>query len=249
MPPKYSSAITIHELASEADRNEDYKWVIGRLVEGEYLTLPASTRYDNVRKAFNEFKEEAYLGYFDQLGQTTIDALDQLRAPDPVSEQTSTVPTRLLVNIGQKTGNSQLLPRLGLVYSDELIVPGIPLTWGEMTKNLRRVPESVAVMNNLIELAKAFGEVREKYNAPIYVTSGYRPRAVNVQIGGARESYHIPGRAFDLRPYEINKDPKLARLFAVMKAVFRLTGIGFAPQKGFMHGDIRPANRVIFPYR
>ena len=41
--------------------------------------------------------------------------------------------------------------------------------------------------------------VREDYNQPMIITSGYRHLAYNVTIGGAKNSPHLYGRAVDVR--------------------------------------------------
>jgi len=40
--------------------------------------------------------------------------------------------------------------------------------------------------------------VREHFKVPISVTSGYRSKKLNKLIGGAKNSEHVEGRAFDL---------------------------------------------------
>lgn len=42
---------------------------------------------------------------------------------------------------------------------------------------------------------------REKTNAMIHVTSGYRCAKLNEQVGGAKNSQHVKGQAADLRIY------------------------------------------------
>jgi hypothetical protein len=45
---------------------------------------------------------------------------------------------------------------------------------------------------------KIFQPVREHFKVPISVTSGYRSKKLNKLIGGAKNSEHVEGRAFDL---------------------------------------------------
>ena len=49
-----------------------------------------------------------------------------------------------------------------------------------------------AVANNI------FQNVREHFNVPIAVTSGYRSEALNEAIGGSKSSQHSKGEALDL---------------------------------------------------
>lgn len=54
----------------------------------------------------------------------------------------------------------------------------------------------IANIKKLIE--KLLNPAREAFGAPIYVTSGYRSPILNKAVGGARNSYHMKGRAADL---------------------------------------------------
>ena len=52
---------------------------------------------------------------------------------------------------------------------------------------------------NLKEIAeKVFQPVRDHFGVPIYVSSGFRSKELNYQIGGASASQHTQGRALDL---------------------------------------------------
>ena len=52
---------------------------------------------------------------------------------------------------------------------------------------------------NLIELAKKiFEPIRVHFNKPIYISSGYRCKALNTAIGGAKNSQHMKGEALDI---------------------------------------------------
>jgi hypothetical protein len=52
---------------------------------------------------------------------------------------------------------------------------------------------------NLIELArKIFEPIRVQLNKPIYISSGYRSKALNAAIGGSKTSQHTKGEALDI---------------------------------------------------
>ena len=188
--------------------------------------------------AFTQFKIQNYLSYPEFLGKTTAQSLVVHAERHFVTEQLDNIPTKLLEDAGQKTGKTANLPLVGLVYMNEFIVSGIPLTWGEMTKdfNPRRIPISDDVVRNLIELAKAFGIARSKYGKPVAVTSGYRPAALGI---GVRNSQHIPGRAIDACP--LNR-ADLSQWHRIVMATPEFTAVGNAVSKGFVHADIRPSN-------
>lgn len=55
------------------------------------------------------------------------------------------------------------------------------------------------VINNLRNIAEnIFQPLRDHFNHPIYVSSGYRSPKLNAAIGGSRTSQHMAGKALDL---------------------------------------------------
>lgn len=199
-------------------------------------------------KKFAEFKEKNYLQYPDRLGPSTALSLIESIHPHDISEQLEDIPTKVIADAGCRSGNTANLPGLGLVYANEYIVPGIPLTWGEMTKNFnpRRIPDSKQIVENLIATAKVFGIARAKYGKPVVITSGYRP--ANLGIGASR-SQHIPGKAGDSFPVDRN-DTRL--WYNILRDTPGVMGLGDAtdPRKGgFVHFDIRDErSQVRFGY-
>ncbi len=63
---------------------------------------------------------------------------------------------------------------------------------------IRNVPDAQQVSNLKRLGAEVLDKARERLGAPIYVNSGYRCRELNQRVGGARNSYHMQGRAADL---------------------------------------------------
>ncbi len=52
---------------------------------------------------------------------------------------------------------------------------------------------------NLIELAaKIFEPIRQHFNRPIHISSGFRSKVLNAKIGGAKNSQHTLGQALDI---------------------------------------------------
>lgn len=58
-------------------------------------------------------------------------------------------------------------------------------------------PLSPLLESNLEQLLVAVNLFREKYGIPMFVTSGYRPAAINASIGGAKKSAHMSCQAVD----------------------------------------------------
>ena len=79
------------------------------------------------------------------------------------------------------------------------------LTLGEATKSATAIKNGIdnrptgEHLSNLIQIAsKIFQPLRDHFNAPIIVSSGYRSHDLNQKIGGASGSQHSKGEALDL---------------------------------------------------
>jgi hypothetical protein len=78
--------------------------------------------------------------------------------------------------------------------------------------------------------------LRDHLGKPLVLTSAYRSPAHNKRVGGAKNSRHMQGDAFDVRME--NHDPH--EFEAAARAV-GFTGFGYYPKSGFMHVDTGPA--------
>lgn len=78
--------------------------------------------------------------------------------------------------------------------------------------------------------------LRERLGRPIIITSAYRSDAHNRAVGGAKNSFHLRAKAFDIRME--NHNP--VEFEAAARAV-GFTGFGYYPKSGFMHIDTGPA--------
>ncbi|MEB3355871.1 MAG: D-Ala-D-Ala carboxypeptidase family metallohydrolase [Synechococcales bacterium] len=105
--------------------------------------------------------------------------------PPPPTPSYSGIPFRLPGNVST-------------FYTDQPIIPGGNFTWGEATKNASRIPDTVAIVDNIIGLARELQRARNQIGRPFQVNSWYRPPAINAAVGGASRSYHLTGRAADL---------------------------------------------------
>lgn len=191
--------------------------------------------------AFAKFKEEHWLEYPDTLGKTTalslLEILEMHQGSNDKPQPSSTFES-------SKTGQSMKLPSGKTVFYNERIIDTISLTWGEVTHGCTRVPENKEVVDNIEKVARVFAEVRDKYGAPLGVTSGYRPPAINRAVGGARASQHITGNAVDIYPMDGN----LKRLYEVSKAIPSVVGLGSGMHRGFVHIDARSGGRTYWNY-
>jgi hypothetical protein len=138
-----------------------------------------------------------------------------------------------------------VLPSGLKVGSETQIVKGIPLTWGEMTKDLKRKPVNKQIEGNIVETAIVFGQIRDKMGMPLSITSGYRPANINRAIGGVFNSQHVQGLAIDFTCNDLRK------LLSVVRSVLKERGsggIGLGMAKGFIHFDIGVNRRSIVEF-
>ncbi|MEM1425825.1 MAG: D-Ala-D-Ala carboxypeptidase family metallohydrolase, partial [Cyanobacteria bacterium P01_H01_bin.130] len=113
-------------------------------------------------------------------------------APSPAPKSPSPSPAP------RKRGRGIRIPGVGLVGTNDLIIPGGNFTWGEATKGGDRIPTSSTIARNIITMARRMEQVRSRLgNRPLRITSWYRPPAVNRAIGGARNSTHLQGHGVD----------------------------------------------------
>lgn len=128
--------------------------------------------------------------------------------------------------------------------------PSRHLSWDELAcHDAARTPYPLAWRGTrAVELARAFEAFRAEVGEPLLVASGYRTAAWNRQIGGARASQHVEGRALDLMP--VRGAWTVDRLWTVAHAmaqagVFR----GLGRYEGFLHIDVRPGRLVVWDAR
>jgi len=82
---------------------------------------------------------------------------------------------------------------------------------------------------------KLLNELRELWEEPLHVVSAYRSVAHNKHVGGAKNSYHLQGRAFDIA---VPQGDQLSFAFKACQVGF--TGVILYPRKHFVHVDNRP---------
>ena len=70
-------------------------------------------------------------------------------------------------------------------------------------------PYPAEYADRLAELRAVFNPLRERWDKPLYVTSGFRTPDYNRRVGGRPQSQHLQGRAVDVSAFT---DPEWARL-------------------------------------
>lgn len=76
--------------------------------------------------------------------------------------------------------------------------------------------------------------IREYFNKPMIINSGFRTDSYNKKVGGAKNSYHIKGRAFD-----VHIDNVAPMAIAEYAERIGIKGIIVYPKQGFTHLDSR----------
>jgi len=79
-------------------------------------------------------------------------------------------------------------------------------------------------------------KLRDKINAPLIITSGYRCQTHNKHVGGALNSSHMKGIAVDIDISYMPEEVKESLLKAI-KSIKEIKGVGIA--KSFIHIDTR----------
>lgn len=67
-----------------------------------------------------------------------------------------------------------------------------------LLERLLAQPNAYEILQNLYVLAQRLQSVRDYYQNPVIITSGYRDAALNSLIGGAAYSTHMKGQAVDI---------------------------------------------------
>lgn len=90
----------------------------------------------------------------------------------------------------------------------------------------------------------ALQRLRDELGRPLIVVSAYRSPQHNKRVGGAKNSYHLKGVAFDIR---MDNHHPLEFELAARKCGFR--GFGYYARAGFMHIDMGPSRKWGTPFQ
>ena len=98
-------------------------------------------------------------------------------------------------------------------------------------------PELIA---NAVELLQNLQVIRDHFQKPIIIISGYRSPTRNEQVGGAKKSQHMEAKAADIKINGIPTEELFSRIDKLMnQGKIKVGGLGFYPDQGFVHYDIR----------
>ena len=98
-------------------------------------------------------------------------------------------------------------------------------------------PELVA---NACELLKNLQVIRDHFQRPIIIISGYRSPARNAAVGGADKSQHLEAKAADIKIAGVPTEEIYNRIEKLIaQGLVKQGGLGKYIKSGFVHYDIR----------
>jgi len=100
-------------------------------------------------------------------------------------------------------------------------------TLNDMTFSLTAVNKKIdntpspEIVDNIKKLViNTLQPIRDLYEKPVFISSGYRCPALNVAVGGAKTSQHLEGKAADISTESLELNKKLFNLIRDSKIPF-----------------------------
>lgn len=128
------------------------------------------------------------------------------------------------------------------MMTDAPIRPGAHLWWSEIgCHDGTQYPVDLYETVLYPKLLPAFEAVRAAVGHPLSVISAFRSLAYNRKVGGEPTSYHTKGMALDVTCGGAMPLVDFASLVVeIAKRDRIIRGVGFYPDNGFVHFDVRP---------
>ena len=98
-------------------------------------------------------------------------------------------------------------------------------------------PELIA---NAVELLKNLQVIRDHFQRPIVIISGYRSPERNAAVGGADKSQHLEAKAADIKIAGVPTEEIYNRIDKLIaQGKIKQGGLGKYVKSGFVHYDVR----------
>lgn len=185
-------------------------------------------------EAFQQFKKDYNLTNPKEIGPTTITILNMALSKEFDQEE-----------LELPKEKQPILDKPQITYATNWFNFNTPIsryfTIGEVCQwDRARIITNPIHRQNAFNLGKELDKIRENWGKPIGVTSWYRPYAINIRVGGVRNSTHITGSAADIFP--INGD-----VWAFQKWLdsYWDKALGYGAKRGFVHIDLRSSPKRI----
>lgn len=100
------------------------------------------------------------------------------------------------------------------------------------SKNIDNTPSDNIIINLTRLVDNVLDPLREWYNKPIFINSGYRCKELNKAVGGVSSSYHLKGMAADIDMGDKNDNQPL---FDYIKDNLSFTELGWEGNGRWIH--------------
>lgn len=84
---------------------------------------------------------------------------------------------------------------------------------------ISNIPGDEQIRNLQYGVDMVLQPLRNKYQKPIIITSGYRCAALNKLVGGVANSYHLQGNAADIRVHSLDEAKELFKILKTIPSV------------------------------
>lgn len=117
--------------------------------------------------------------------------------------------------------STKLAPHFTL---EEFLRSDVAWCYGDLRSAQIKAADDVEIVTNLTKVALVLEYVRGLFDAPIYINSGYRSKALNdflreIGYSSHPQSKHLLGRAADIRGTNIKETRKLWNILIKHKSV------------------------------
>jgi uncharacterized protein YcbK (DUF882 family) len=93
---------------------------------------------------------------------------------------------------------------------------------------------------NAVELLQNLQVIRDHFQKPVTIISGYRSPARNESVGGAKKSQHMEAKAADIKIAGVPTEEIYSRINKLMaQGKIKVGGLGLYVGSGFVHYDTR----------